>query len=92
MHDQMRDQVSDQVSDQNRRPADRTMVVDLREVTFMDCSGLDLICRLRDQVALRGGRLILMNAQPVVIRLLKLAALREPFELIEQPDGALPSL
>ncbi len=70
----------------NARPGEKAMVVDLRHVTFMDCSGLDLLCRLRDQVTARGGRLALMNLRPIVLRLLKLAALREPFELVEQVD------
>lgn len=69
----------------------KTMVLDLRHVTFMDCSGLDLICRLRDQLAERNGRLVLMNLRPIVIRVLKLAALHEPFELIGQLDDLLPS-
>ncbi|MEV0599545.1 STAS domain-containing protein [Streptomyces sp. NPDC050315] len=72
------------------RPGEKAMVVDLRHVTFMDCSGLDLLCRLRDQVTARGGRLALMNLRPIVLRLLKLAALREPFELIEQADDDAP--
>ncbi|MGI5468516.1 STAS domain-containing protein [Streptomyces sp. CA-132043] len=66
---------------------EKTMMIDLRHVTFMDCSGLDLLCRVRDRLAERGGRLVLMNLRPVVIRLLKLAALREPFELVGQVDG-----
>ncbi len=69
---------------------EKTMLIDLRHVTFMDCSGLDLLCRLRDQVTARGGRLALMNLRPIVIRLLKLAALREPFELIGQADDGPP--
>lgn len=77
----------------NARPGEKAMVVDLRHVTFMDCSGLDLLCRLRDQVTARGGRLALMNPRPIVLRLLKLAALREPFELIEKvDDDVLPGV
>lgn len=77
----------------NARPGEKAMVVDLRHVTFMDCSGLDLLCRLRDEVTARGGRLALMNPRPIVLRLLKLAALREPFELIEQvDDDVLPGV
>ncbi|POX36737.1 hypothetical protein C3486_32080 [Streptomyces sp. Ru73] len=69
-------------------PHEKTMLIDLRHVTFMDCSGLDLLCRLRDKVAARGGRLVLLNLRPVVIRLLKLAALSEPFELAGLVDDA----
>ncbi|MEU7482482.1 STAS domain-containing protein [Streptomyces sp. NPDC042319] len=71
---------------------EKTMMIDLRHVTFMDCSGLDLLCRVRDQLAERGGRLVLMNLRPIVIRLLKLAALREPFELDGQVDGDSPGV
>ncbi|MBZ4016390.1 hypothetical protein CCS38_11670 [Streptomyces purpurogeneiscleroticus] len=74
----------------NARPGEKAMVVDLRHITFMDCSGLDLLCRLRDQVTARGGRLALMNPRPIVLRLLKLAALREPFELVD--DDVLPGI
>ncbi|WP_234426657.1 STAS domain-containing protein [Streptomyces niger] len=69
---------------------EKTLMIDLRHVTFMDCSGLDLLCRVRDQLTERGGRMVLMNLRPLVIRLLKLAALREPFELIGQVEGESP--
>ncbi|MER7399381.1 STAS domain-containing protein [Streptomyces sp. NPDC000151] len=81
------------VGGRNAGPGEKAMVIDLRHVTFMDCSGLDLLCRLRDQVTARGGRLALMNLRPIVLRLLKLAALRESFELVEQvDDDVLPGI
>ncbi|GCD39258.1 STAS domain-containing protein [Streptomyces chrestomyceticus] len=65
-------------------PRPGTVVVNLGQVTFMDCSGLALLCRLRERVVDRGGRLVLLGPRPVVRRLLRLAPLDERFVVIER--------
>ncbi|MFH8405694.1 STAS domain-containing protein [Streptomyces sp. NPDC018019] len=65
-------------------PKPGTVVVNLCQVTFMDCSGLALLCRLRERVTDRGGRLVLLSPRPVVRRLLRLAPLDERFAVIDR--------
>ncbi|OKH98565.1 hypothetical protein A6A06_28250 [Streptomyces sp. CB02923] len=65
-------------------PRPGTVVVNLGQVTFMDCSGLALLCRLRERVAGRGGTLVLLGPRPVVRRLLRLAPLDERFVVIDR--------
>ncbi|KOU06889.1 hypothetical protein ADK86_05610 [Streptomyces sp. NRRL F-5755] len=65
-------------------PRPGTIVVNLCQVSFMDCSGLALLCRLRERVNDRGGRLVLLSPRPVVRRLLGLAPLDERFVVIDR--------
>ncbi|MEU8927995.1 STAS domain-containing protein [Kitasatospora sp. NPDC048545] len=53
----------------------REVVLDLSEVTFMDCAGLSALVRARNQADRCGGRLILRGAGRSVVRLLKLTGL-----------------
>ncbi|MGC0318522.1 STAS domain-containing protein [Kitasatospora acidiphila] len=53
----------------------REVVLDLSEVTFMDCAGLDAIVQARNQADRCGGRLVLRGAGRRVVRLLKLTGL-----------------
>ncbi|MFD7664325.1 STAS domain-containing protein [Streptomyces sp. NPDC059788] len=65
-------------------PRPGMVVVNLCQVTFMDCSGLAMLCRLRERVTGRGGRLVLLCPRPVVRRLLRLAPLEERFVVIDR--------
>ncbi|GAA2263096.1 hypothetical protein GCM10010430_54490 [Kitasatospora cystarginea] len=51
------------------------MVLDLSEVTFMDCAGLGALVRARNQADRCGARLVLRGAGRCVVRLLKLTGL-----------------
>ncbi|WP_051826647.1 STAS domain-containing protein [Kitasatospora aureofaciens] len=60
--------------------AHREVVLDLSEVTFMDCSGLGLLVQARNQAARHqadqcGGRLVRRGVGRPVARLLKLTGL-----------------
>ncbi|MFH9421912.1 anti-sigma factor antagonist [Streptomyces sp. NPDC017529] len=70
--------------DESLPPRPETVVVNLCQVGFMDCSGLALLCRLRERVAERSGRLVLLGPRPIVRRLLRLAPLDEQFVVIER--------
>ncbi|WBP84546.1 STAS domain-containing protein [Kitasatospora cathayae] len=55
--------------------AHREVVLDLSEVTFMDCSGLRVLVQARNQADQYGGRLVLRGVGRPVARLLKLTGL-----------------
>ncbi|MEV7180288.1 STAS domain-containing protein [Kitasatospora sp. NPDC093679] len=51
--------------------SDRGVVLDLSEVTFMDCAGPGALVRVRNQADRSGRRLILRGTSRCVVRLLK---------------------
>ncbi|MEV7200651.1 anti-sigma factor antagonist [Streptomyces griseoluteus] len=51
------------------------VVLDLRPVEFFDCSGLRLVSRARRRVLERGGRLRLVCAHPLTLRVLTVTGL-----------------
>ncbi|MET8977124.1 STAS domain-containing protein [Streptomyces sp. NPDC004539] len=57
------------------------VVLDLEPVTFVDCCGLGLLCRARNRVLARRGRLRLAAPGTGLIRLLRHAGLTDAFEL-----------
>ncbi|GAA2353229.1 STAS domain-containing protein [Streptomyces cuspidosporus] len=65
------------------RPARPNLVLDLRMVTFLDCSGVSLLCRLRNRVLERGGRLRLVIVDPRFLRLLRMVRLEDAFEVVD---------
>jgi len=62
------------------------VLVDLRRVEFIDCSGLRALCRAQERAQRRGGRLRLVHDQAAVRRLLLAARLAERFP----PLAAIP--
>ncbi|WP_445516474.1 STAS domain-containing protein [Streptomyces sp. NEAU-174] len=65
------------------------LVLDLRPVTFLDCAGLSLLCRLRNRVLERDGRLRLVIADPRFLRLLRTVRLDDAFEVLEELTPAI---
>ncbi|MCW2875295.1 MAG: sulfate transporter [Streptomyces oryziradicis] len=65
------------------------LVMDLRAVTFIDCSGLSLLVRARRRVVERGGRLAVVSDSPSVLRLLRLTRLAAVFVVHEDLASAL---
>ncbi|MFF4014562.1 anti-sigma factor antagonist [Streptomyces sp. NPDC001843] len=60
------------------RVTDRTgarIVIDLGQIDFFDCSGLRLLYRARSRVLERGGRLHLVCAHPLTLRVLRVTGL-----------------
>lgn len=65
------------------------LVLDLRRVTFLDCAGLSLLCRLRNRVLEREGRLRLVITDPRFLRLLRMVRLEDAFEVLEDLTPAV---
>ncbi|MCP9206332.1 STAS domain-containing protein [Streptomyces cucumeris] len=65
------------------------LVLDLRPVTFLDCAGLSLMCRLRNRVLEREGRLRLVIDDPRFLRLLRMVRLEDAFEVLEDLTPAV---
>jgi anti-anti-sigma factor len=57
------------------------VVIDLSEVTFMDCCGLSVLVRARNSL---GNRLSLHKPSPAVTRLLELTDLRDAFVITDE--------
>ncbi|MBH5336942.1 STAS domain-containing protein [Streptomyces pactum] len=64
------------------------IVLDLRGVTFVDCAGLSVLCRVRNRVLERGGRLRLVIDDPRLRRLLKIVRLDDAFEVLDDLASA----
>jgi len=58
-------------------------------VPFIDCSGLAALCRARNRVTTRDGRLRLISRSPGFLRILRHAGLWDVFELHSGLSGAL---
>lgn len=72
--------------------AEPDVLVDLRRVTFFDCSGLRVLCRAEATAKARGGRLRLVSDRPRMRRLLRAARLLGRFPpLPDLPPEAPPS-
>ncbi|MEU9962850.1 MULTISPECIES: STAS domain-containing protein [Streptomyces] len=65
------------------------LILDLRPVTFLDCAGLSLLCRLRNRVLERDGRLRLVIDDPRFVRLLRMVRLEDAFEVLEDLTPAI---
>ena len=64
------------------------LVLDLRAVSFIDCTGLGVLCRARNRVLARQGRLRLVTQNACFLRVLRITGLAGVFEI--NPD--LPRL
>ncbi|MEU7044185.1 STAS domain-containing protein [Streptomyces varsoviensis] len=65
------------------------VVVDLREVTFLDASGLRMLVRVKRQVADKGGALRIVRPCPRVWRVLRLTRLDRAFTVLDGLPAAL---
>ncbi|MEV7404636.1 STAS domain-containing protein [Streptomyces sp. NPDC091267] len=64
------------------------VVVDLTEVSFLDCSGLTLLHRARRRALDRDGRFWLVCDCPRILRLLRAGRLHDLFRPVATPDEA----
>ncbi|MFE0252350.1 STAS domain-containing protein [Streptomyces sp. NPDC059010] len=64
------------------------LVLDLRAVSFIDCTGLGVLCRARNRVLHRQGRLRLVSHNACFLRILRSTGLAGVFEI--NPDFPAP--
>ncbi|MCL6731553.1 STAS domain-containing protein [Streptomyces neyagawaensis] len=71
------------------------LVLDLRPVDFIDCSGLGVLCRARNRARDQHGRLRLVTDDSGFLRLLRCTGLTDVFEvgsrLPGEPAGPVPA-
>ena len=72
------------------RDASSCLVLDLRELDFVDSAGISRILAARRRARRTGRRLVLVRGSMAVQRFLQLAALTEHFEFVTEPVDALP--
>ncbi|MCX2924995.1 STAS domain-containing protein [Streptomyces sp. NEAU-W12] len=65
------------------------LVLDLRGVPFVDCSGLHVLCRARGPALSRGGRLRLVTRGPGLLRILHHTRLAGVFALLPRLPAEL---
>lgn len=65
------------------------LVLDLRDVSFIDCSGLGVLCRARARALARHGRLRLVTDSARFLRVLRHAGLGDAFETHPRLSDAL---
>jgi anti-sigma B factor antagonist len=71
------------------RDASDCLVLDLRELDFVDSAGISRILAARRRARRSGRRLVLVRGSAVIQRFLQLAALTEHFEFVTDPADAL---
>jgi len=72
------------------RAATSCLVLDLRELDFVDSAGMSRLLAARRRARRAGRRLVLVRGPSAVQRFLQLAALTEHFEYVSDPADALP--
>ncbi|MGW2098680.1 STAS domain-containing protein [Streptomyces olivaceoviridis] len=68
------------------------LVVDLRAVSFIDCAGLGMLCRARNRVVKRLGRLRLVTDSNQFLRILRAAGLDGVFDMHDHLPEALTAV
>lgn len=66
------------------------VVLDLRDVPFMDSSGLHALIAADLRMRERGGRLVVVQGGDQIRRLLALTGADKQLEVVEDPSEALP--
>ena len=70
--------------------APELLVLDLREVTFLDSSGLRLLLRLHGRQTERGDRLVIVQGARRVARVLELTGADQRLEVVADPSEVEP--
>ncbi|MEU6674722.1 STAS domain-containing protein [Streptomyces sp. NPDC046853] len=81
-------ELSPRIAELMARP-DEDIVVDLRQVTFLDAGGLRLLVRIKGQAAARRRPLRLVRSSPRVWRVLRITRLDRSFTVLDGMPAAL---
>jgi len=73
-------------------PPDRSVVLDLAAVSYLDSSGLGMLVLLRKRLARCGAAVTLVDVQPHVRRVLDITGLDRAFLFGPEPGGSTPDL
>jgi anti-sigma B factor antagonist len=65
-----------------------TLRIDLREVPFMDSTGLEVLLATRRRAELAGGSLTLVAPTPAILRVLEVTGLDKLFSITPDESGA----
>lgn len=68
------------------RDQPKLVVIDLRELHFIDVAGLRVLLEAQEQTEERGGRLVLAHVRQPVRRVLTLAQMSDVFTISENHD------
>jgi anti-sigma B factor antagonist len=79
----------EQALDQIRPDQTKLVIVDLRELEFMDSTGLSIIVRAHQRLSEHGCELSLVKGPPQVQRLLDLTGVTERLRLGSEPSELL---
>jgi anti-sigma B factor antagonist len=63
-------------------------VLDLSEVTFLDSTGLGVLITGLKRCRSAGGNLVLVTAQPNVLKVLEITGLNDVFKVHDTVEGA----
>lgn len=77
--------------DQLAGPDTKLVVVDLRQLDFMDSTGLSIIVRAHQRLAGQGCEMGLVRGSQQVQRLLDLTGVAERLRLVDSPEDLLPN-
>ncbi|MGE5054978.1 MAG: STAS domain-containing protein [Acidobacteriota bacterium] len=66
-------------------------VVDLRDVSMLDSSGIGLLVQCLTSAKQHGGSLKLLNPSPFAVKTLKMIGLLKLFDVFEDQDAAVAS-
>ena len=69
------------------RQKPHTLVVDLRELTFIDSTGLRTILSADARCRQYGGRLVIVPGPPAVHRVFSISLLDQRLQFIDDPDS-----
>jgi anti-anti-sigma factor len=79
----------EQALDQIRPELTKLVIVDLRELEFMDSTGLSIIVRAHQRLSERDCELTLIKGQPQVQRLLDLTGVADRLRVVSEPGELL---
>lgn len=74
---------------QTSERGEKSLVINLEKLDFMDSSGLQILLRLREKLKARKQQIFLVSPKPQIRKLLKLTGFDKLFPLYEANDQAL---